>query len=143
MDGEQHEGGTGRHLIVQVGSDITYTRYYADESGESHIEDVEVELTPRDFAPPAPAAAPLSDDAGYRRCLRPLPGRLGRRLAPDAATELFFFLEGALEGETSDGERRRYGPGSAVLLEDTTGTGHRARVVGDGEVLAAVVQLAD
>ena len=52
-------------------------------------------------------------------------------------------LEGALEGETSDGERRRYGPGSAVLLEDTIGTGHRARVVGDGEVLAAVVQLAD
>jgi hypothetical protein len=33
---------------------MTYARIYADEGGESHYEDIEVELTPRDFAPPAP-----------------------------------------------------------------------------------------
>ncbi len=33
---------------------MTYSRIYADETGESHYEDIEVELTPRDFAPPAP-----------------------------------------------------------------------------------------
>ena len=43
----------------------------------------------------------------------------------------------------SDGERRRYVPGSAALVEDTTGTGHRSWVVGDTDVLAAVVQLPD
>jgi hypothetical protein len=62
---------------------------------------------------------------------------------PTPRRQLFVFLAGDLEGETGDGNQRRYGPGSAVLLEDTTGTGHRARVVGDGDVLAAVVQLAD
>jgi hypothetical protein len=33
---------------------MMYTRLYADETGESHYEDIEAELTPRDFAPPAP-----------------------------------------------------------------------------------------
>ena len=33
--------------------------------------------------------------------------------------------------------------GSAVLLEDTAGKGHRSRVIGDEDVLAIVVQLPD
>jgi hypothetical protein len=33
---------------------MRYTRIFANEQGESPIEDVEVELTARDFAPPAP-----------------------------------------------------------------------------------------
>ncbi|CAA9363367.1 MAG: hypothetical protein AVDCRST_MAG93-7789, partial [uncultured Chloroflexia bacterium] len=33
---------------------MKYVRLYADEAGESHFEDVEVELTPIDYAPPAP-----------------------------------------------------------------------------------------
>ena len=32
----------------------TYIRLYADEFGESHFEDVEVDLTLTDYAPPAP-----------------------------------------------------------------------------------------
>jgi hypothetical protein len=35
-------------------ADRKYTRYYADDGGEAHIEDVEVELIPGDFAPSAP-----------------------------------------------------------------------------------------
>ena len=33
---------------------ITYARLYADESGESHFEEVEMNLTLTDYAPPAP-----------------------------------------------------------------------------------------
>src|SRR5215204_1075139 len=62
---------------------------------------------------------------------------------PTPQRQFFFFLAGAFEGETSDGDRRSHGPGSVVLLEDTAGKGHRARVVGDTDVLAAVVQLPD
>jgi len=36
---------------------VKYVRIYADESGESHFEDMETELTFVDFAPPA---APLA-----------------------------------------------------------------------------------
>jgi hypothetical protein len=52
-----------------------------------------------------------------------------------------FYLAGHVEGETSDGARRTIGPGAIVLLEDTEGKGHRSRVVGDREVVIAVVQL--
>ena len=34
-----------------------YVRLYSDENGDSHFEDLEIPLTPVDFAPPA---APLN-----------------------------------------------------------------------------------
>ena len=53
------------------------------------------------------------------------------------------YLAGEIEVEASDGEVRRFGPGSVTLVEDTTGKGHRSRVVGDTTALLAVVQLPD
>ena len=41
-------------------------------------------------------------------------------------------LEGAVEVEASDGERRRFGPGDVVLVEDLEGRGHVTRWVGEG-----------
>jgi len=39
---------------------------------------------------------------------------------------------------------RRFGPGDAALwFEDTTGKGHRSRVIGSERLLLAVVQLPD
>jgi quercetin dioxygenase-like cupin family protein len=116
-------------------------RYYADASGMSHTEDVEVALTPQLFAPPAPpldlsvlteasAFAFVRFPAGWEGDWHPTPRR-----------QYVLFLAGELEGQTSDGEHRVCGPGSVVLLEDTTGVGHRSRVIGDKAVIAAIVQL--
>lgn len=33
---------------------MKYSRLYSDRAGESHFEDVELELAPVEFAPPAP-----------------------------------------------------------------------------------------
>jgi hypothetical protein len=44
---------------------MEYTRIYGDSDGESHFEDVTVELSPVDFAPPAPPlnlASPMAAD---------------------------------------------------------------------------------
>ncbi len=122
---------------------MKYIRVYADENGESHYEDVEVELAARDFAPPAPPLhlSPMIPATGVAFVRFP-PGWDGD-WHPTPRRQFFFFLAGELAGETSDGDRRRLGPGSVVLLEDTTGRGHRSWVVGDGEVLATVVQLED
>jgi hypothetical protein len=49
-------------------------------------------------------------------------------------------VSGCVEATASDGETRLLTPGSAILLEDTTGQGHSSRAV-DGEVLIAVTQL--
>jgi hypothetical protein len=122
---------------------MKYARIYADEAGESHFEDVEVGLAPRDFAPPAPPLhlSPVEPATGV--AFVRFPAGWAGDWHPTPRREYFVFLAGEVEGETSDGDRRRYGPGSAALLEDTTGKGHRSRVVGDGDALAVVVQLAD
>ena len=122
---------------------VTYWRCYADEAGESHGEEVEAELNLRSFAPPAP---PL-----YLSAMMPATGVAFARFPagwhgdwhPTPRRQIFFYLAGEVEGETSDGERRRFGPGSVTLAEDTTGKGHRSWVVGDSEVLTAVAQLPD
>jgi hypothetical protein len=44
---------TGDQQLAQIGC-VKYVRMYADASGESHFEDVEMPLAPVDFAPSAP-----------------------------------------------------------------------------------------
>ena len=54
---------------------------------------------------------------------------------------LTFYLAGELEVTVSDGEVRRFGPGSAILAEDTGGKGHFSRVVGSERVFIAALPL--
>lgn len=60
-----------------------------------------------------------------------------RHVAP--RRQLAVILGGTLEVECSPDEVRRFGPGSLVLLEDTTGEGHITRVV---DAPAKFVQIA-
>jgi len=41
-------------------------------------------------------------------------------------------IDGRVELEVSDGEKRVFGPGSVLLLEDTTGKGHVTRSLEPG-----------
>ena len=120
---------------------MRYVRLYADAAGESHFEDVEVPLAAADFAPPAPPlhVSPFSPAERYGFVVLP-PGWAGD-WHPTPRRQVLFYLAGEVEGETRDGEVRRFGPGSVTLVEDTTGKGHRSRNVGTGEVVTAVVQL--
>jgi len=120
---------------------MNYTRLYSDEHGDSHFEDVEVELALTDFAPPAPPLR-LSGFTDAKRFgfLSAPPGWHGD-WHPAPTKQIFSYLYGEIEAQTSDGEVRIFGPGSVTLLEDTTGKGHTSRVVGTEEVLVAVVQL--
>ncbi len=52
-----------------------------------------------------------------------------------------FVLSGEMEFQTSDGATRPISPGSALLLEDTTGVGHLSRALGNGPVTLAAIQL--
>jgi hypothetical protein len=63
-------------------------------------------------------------------------------LHPSLLHMRIFLLNGEMEFEASDGERRRYAPGNALLLEDTTEKeGHRSRVLGAADAVLAAVQL--
>ena len=52
-------------------------------------------------------------------------------------------LSGQLEIGLGAGTKRRFGPGDARLVEDTTGQGHTTQVVSDEPVIMGVVPLAE
>ena len=121
-----------------------YVRLYADERGESHFDEVDVDLGPVDFAPPAPplhiAALFPATSCGF---VCGPPDWDGRIPHPSPRRQLFCNLRGDYEVTASDGTVRRFVAGSVLLLEDTTGEGHSTRIVSDDEVLIVSVTLAE
>ena len=121
-----------------------YVRLYADESGESHFEDVEVPLEPVDFAPPA---APLNV-ASFLPTTESLwvgvpSGWAGETPHPVPRRQVFWFVQGDFEATASDGASRRFPPGSMLVLEDTYGKGHSTRIISEEGALVFAVVLAD
>jgi hypothetical protein len=51
-------------------------------------------------------------------------------------------LSGELEIGLGDGTFRRFGPGDARLVEDTTGRGHTTRTIGEESCLAMAIHVA-
>jgi len=118
-----------------------YTRLYADRIGESHFDEVEIDLRLTDYAPPAP---PLSLSVFFPA------SQVGFMIAPAGWTSdwhpssgrtMFVVLSGEWEVTASDGEARRFPIGSVLIVEDTIGKGHSSRVVSEADSLAAMVQL--
>jgi hypothetical protein len=120
---------------------MQYTRVYSDEAGETHFALATIDMRMIQFAPPAaPMATSPFTPATRVTFLAPAAGWYGEP-HPTPARQLFFCLAGEWEVTVSDGEQRRFGPGSVVLLDDTTGKGHATRIVSDLDALAAMVQL--
>ena len=118
-------------------------RVYCDSEGESHFEEIDVEMSTVEFAPPSPPIDLTAFwDATRVAIMRAPPGWRGE-WHPAPERQLMLYLSGNVEAETSDGMRRAYGPGTVVLLEDTAGKGHRSWVVGSEEVVIGVVQLVE
>ena len=120
---------------------LTYLRLYADAAGESHFAPFEIEVAPRDFAPPAPPFGVSEFTAASRFGLLHVPRRWIGDLHPSPLRMWIIVLSGEMDFEASDGERHSVTPGSAILLEDTVGKGHRSRVTGSGDATLAVVHL--
>jgi hypothetical protein len=120
---------------------MNYVRLYTDDAGESHFEDVAVELVSHDFAPPAPPLDLSRLLAATGIVFVRFPAGWYGDWHPTRRRQFFVFMAGEFMGETSDGNRRFFGPGSMAFVEDTTGKGHRSWVVGKDDVLAAVVQV--
>lgn len=121
----------------------TYTRLYTDEQGESHFEDVDAPLNSVPFAPLTPPLD-LSAFLPATQCafLGGAPGWSGD-WHPSSARNFFVVLTGEWEIEASDGTIKKFSANDVLLVEDTTGKGHRSRVLGDVESLALLVQLVD
>src|SRR5258708_40170864 len=119
----------------------TYPRLYADDHGESHFADIEIDLTAADYAPPAPPLDLSSFTPAKQFGFIRAPAGWSSEWHPSSARNIFFVLSGEWEVIASDGEARRFAAGSVLLVEDTSGKGHTSRVVGDADSLAVMVQL--
>jgi hypothetical protein len=145
-------GGTSGALTVAVGDTIEgiinfpmqYIRLFADLTGESHFQDVDVVLARiAQYArgvPQACISAPRSSTSVT--FLSGPPGWVGD-WHPAPRRQFMIKLAGETEIVASDGEKRQIRPGIALLLEDTSGKGHYSRVLGPGDDVWFVASLAD
>ena len=115
---------------------MAFVRLYSGPDGESHFEEMDMGFAPTDMAPlgsfsPAVARAPVHI----------IPEKV-KRVILGSQTEdnvegfhttrqrhYAMYLGGAAEMEASDGVKLRFRPGDLLLHEDTTGKGHRARIL--------------
>lgn len=120
---------------------LKHVRLVADAGGDSHFVPMEIGMTTRTFAPPAPSFD-VSDPSPATGVsfLRVPRGWVGD-LHPSPVRMWMFVLAGTMAFEATDGDVRDVGPGDAILLEDTSGKGHLSRVTGAAEAVLAVVQV--
>jgi quercetin dioxygenase-like cupin family protein len=100
------------------------TRIYADAEGESHFGELEIALMDRG------AIGSLSEEVSVT-------GVIFRENEPGydydwhtaPRRQFIVLLDGEIEIEVSAGDKRRFRGGDVLLVEDTTGKGHRTRHV--------------
>lgn len=120
---------------------MRYVRIFSDAAGASHFQDVEVPVAAPAGSARADARAGTEGGGDVGTLLSdPLPvsGLIFRQVRSSAASawhvaprrQFVVHVEGEVEVEVSDGEVRRFGPGSVVLVEDTHGAGHITRPLG-------------
>jgi len=130
-----NEQQPGNHLVSG------YVRIYSDQTGETHFEDV--------MLPAEVGKSPTGAVAAVSAC-RGVLGVSFREVLTEASASdphrapgslLFITLDGETEVEVSDGEVRRFGPGSVCLADDLTGKGHVTRSISRGSRRTLVIEL--
>ena len=122
---------------------MKYTKIFSDEEGETHFEDVEVELESINYAPPAPPLNLSSFNPATQYAIAVAPSGWLGDWHPTPHRQILFYLSGEVEVQVSDGKVRRFGAGSILLVEDTTGKGHVSKVVSSSDNVVGVVRLPD
>ncbi len=101
-------------------------RIYTGDDGQSHFEEIDVPLEDADWG----QTSALIQTEGLRFRQTPSGGEMDFHNAP--RRQFLVNLSGEAELEVGDGTTKRFGPGSILLADDTTGQGHITREVGGG-----------
>jgi hypothetical protein len=107
-------------------------RLYTGADGESHIEELKLADHPelKDF----------QATTGIR--IQECPAKQFLDWHPAPRRQWLIILSGELEIGLGDGTLRRFGPGDARLVEDTSRRGHTTRTLGEQPCLTAVGPIA-
>lgn len=99
-------------------------RLYADEQGESHFQDIEVE-----FEAPTPSGRVSARQPATGIIFREVPGEYDLDWHPAPRRQYIINLDAGVQLTASDGEVRRVKAGDVVLVEDTWGKGHLSKAI--------------
>ena len=108
-------------------------RMYTGSDGKSHLEEQTLTEHPTLSKPQAARLIVFAQQPdGTFLDWHPAPRR-----------QYVIVVSGQLEIGFGDGTVRRFGPGDARLVEDTSGQGHTTRYIGPGPVITATIPLAE
>ncbi|HUN26686.1 MAG TPA: hypothetical protein VMU67_10285 [Steroidobacteraceae bacterium] len=127
------------HPMTAKGESLPYVHLYADANGVSHFRNERISLAS------APAASADRQLVSFELSKAPgatlLALKLGAKEDWHRAPRRMWLiaLTGMSEVTVGDGEVRRFGPGSLLLMDDTTGKGHITRAVGKVDHIALTI----
>jgi hypothetical protein len=120
---------------------MRYTQTVATADGGSRFEEVEVPASMEEVVPGRPVLASSARIPTTGATLHRLGTNWDGGWHPSPKRWSMATLSGEVEVTTTDGEVRRFGPGSLWLIGDTRGRGHHTRVL--AEWVGFGVDLAD
>ena len=120
-------------------SSIEYLRIFADEDGCSHFETKRIELSAKNYAPPAPSLNTSNLGAADNSTFLELPVGWYGNWHPTPVRQWLILMTGKCEFEAGDGKRVKRKAGDVVMLDDLSGKGHQTRVLGEESVRIAAI----
>jgi hypothetical protein len=125
-------------LYSAYGAAMDVVRIFTGPDGQSHFEDVSIDL--QDVGMAGRISAPWGARAVQ---FREVDGEYLLDFHTAPRRQLVVNLTGSVEIETGSGEKRLFGPGSILLADDRTGQGHISRGVGGEPRTCLFVHLAE
>ena len=119
---------------------MIFKKLYADAAGESHWEDVTVNLEEKTFAPPAKAIEISKPETVTQTMFLRLKKGWDEPIHPTPVAQKLICMAGVVRVTASDGEFRDSGPGDVWHREDTHGKGHHTVVTSEEDFLSVIVQ---
>ena len=130
------------HAMASTTRTVPYVHLYSDANGVSHFRDEKMTVSPA----PSPTGT-AGDQALATYEIAGSQGATVMALKVGAKEDwhrpprrmFLIVVQGVSEVTASDGQVRQFGPGSVILMDDTTGKGHITRVPGTVDHVAIAI----
>ena len=114
-----------------------YIKISSDKDGITHFTEIRADLFPFGYMDMYSSAKMETKTI----CIFRAPPEFVTDWHPAPTKQFVIVLSGAMEVESGDAEKRQFQAGDVLLVEDTTGQGHKTRTVGEKELVCAWVSI--